>query len=144
MMSQRYDLVIIDMPVPWFGWTRQVLGAADLAIVVGLNNIPRLRQVAETREAIRALNPAPLQSTVVLNRCETRMLGGVVQGPYARRIVGPETIHYVREDTETASQAANTGIPISVAQASSALAKDVAAVAQRISVLKEKRATAAT
>jgi Flp pilus assembly CpaE family ATPase len=144
MISHRYDLVLLDMPVPWFAWTRQVLGAVDLAIVVGLNNIPRLRQVAETREMIRALNPAPLQSTVVLNRCETRLLGGAVQGQYAKRIVGPETIHYIREDAEAASQAANTGIPVSTAYPSSALAKDVAAIAERVSVLKPKRATAAT
>src|SRR5262249_10263504 len=55
MISRRYEVILVDLPVAWFSSTRHILSASDLAIVVGLNTIPNLRQVAETIKTIREL-----------------------------------------------------------------------------------------
>src|SRR5262249_41608245 len=47
-ISEEYDLVIVNVPPAWFDWTDQILAVSDLAIVTGLNNVPGLRQIAET------------------------------------------------------------------------------------------------
>ena len=35
MISKRYDLVLIDLPVPWLDWTPQILTVSDTVIVTG-------------------------------------------------------------------------------------------------------------
>ncbi|MBO0755388.1 MAG: AAA family ATPase, partial [Bradyrhizobiaceae bacterium] len=45
MISSRYDLVFIDIPVSWFKWTFHVISASDAVIVTGINTIPGLRQM---------------------------------------------------------------------------------------------------
>src|SRR6266436_3665702 len=50
-ISMRYDLILLDLPVPWFNWTRQLLSAAEVVLVTGLNTIPGLREVAESLTA---------------------------------------------------------------------------------------------
>src|SRR5262249_41912033 len=40
LISERYDLVIVDLPAAWFDWTAVILSVCDLAIVSGLNNVP--------------------------------------------------------------------------------------------------------
>ena len=48
--------------MPWFSWTRQLLSAAEVVLVSGLNTIPGLRQVAETLTAVRAVERVPPKS----------------------------------------------------------------------------------
>ena len=67
MISARYDLILLDLPVPWFDWNRQLLSAAEVVFVSGRNTIPGLRQVAETLKAVRAVERVPPQVKVVLN-----------------------------------------------------------------------------
>ena len=32
MIASRYDLILLDLPVPWFNWTRQLLSAAEVVL----------------------------------------------------------------------------------------------------------------
>ena len=54
MIATQYDLILLDLPLPWFNWTRQLLSATEVVLVTGLNTIPGLRQIAETLTAVRA------------------------------------------------------------------------------------------
>lgn len=138
MMVQRYDVILVDLPVAWTPWTEHILGASALAVVIGLNTIPSLRQVAESLSAIRKLNHVPPKIVVALNRCETGFLGGVKGRPYVRRMLNNETIVYVRNQAKLAKQSVNIGVPISLTSGASGVAKDIAKLAAEVSALRRK------
>ena len=125
MIAQRYDLVIIDLVPQWSFWTPQIVTVCDLAIVSGLNTVAGLRQVAGTLEAVRTVEQVPAKIIVVLNRCESRLLGGIARGQHIKRILNQESVITVREDVTAAVQSVNTGIPITVSSPSSRIAKDM-------------------
>ena len=137
MIAARYDMLIIDLPPLWFPWTEQILSISDLAVVTGLNTVPGLRQVAGTLQGVRATEPVPLTVVVALNRCRSRLLGRVANKQHAQRILGQETILYVREDVQTAEQAVNTGIPAGIGTRSSKLSKDMNAFVTLLAGLKQ-------
>lgn len=125
LVSERYDLVIVDLPPRWFDWTEQVIAVCDLAVVTGLNNVPSLRQVAETLASIRSAAHVPPQIVVALNRCERRLIGGVARRQHVQRVLGRERVFYMREDMASANHSLNTGVPIAIGARSSRIAKDV-------------------
>src|SRR6266702_2578510 len=128
MIAARYDLILLDLPVTWFNWTRQLLSAAEVVLVSGLNTIPGLRQVAETLAAVRTVERVPTKIAVVLNRCEHRLVGGFARRNHVKNLLGSEEVFFVREDAENAVQAVNTGIPMAV-QGQGKMSKDIAPLA---------------
>lgn len=143
-ISEKYELVLVDLPVPWVTWTRQILGVSDLAVVTGLSTIPSLRQVADTVKAIRGLDPAPARIEVALNRCPTRLMGGLVGRQYAKRILEAEPMFCIREHASAARQSVNTGVPVSLAAPSNWISKDIAKMAALVSGLQATRPIAAS
>jgi len=141
MIAARYDLILLDLPVPWFDWTRQLLSAAEVVLVSGFNTIPGLRQVADTLKSVREVERVPPKIAVVLNRCEGRLVGGVARKHHVKNLLGEEQVYFVREDTENAVQAVNTGIPM--AGRGGKITKDLAPIAQLVSEAKPVPATAA-
>ncbi|WP_212276605.1 hypothetical protein [Bradyrhizobium sp. AUGA SZCCT0169] len=127
MIAARYDLILLDLPVPWFNWTRQLLSAVEVVFVSGLNTIPGLRQVAQSLTAVRAVERVPAKVAVVLNRCEYRLVGGIARRKHVKNLLGSEEVFYVRDDVENAVQSVNTGIPISV-QGHGKVSKDIAPI----------------
>jgi len=138
LISKRYDLVLVDLPVSWFGWTPHVLGASDLVVVTGLINIPSLRQVSGTLEAVRSLDHVPPQIMVALNRARRRLLRGIEGGQYVTRMLGPETVIYVRDNT-AAQDNANTGVPMTVANPHGRISRDLVQLLSVLSDLKPRR-----
>jgi pilus assembly protein CpaE len=128
MIAARYDLILLDLPVPWFNWTRQLLSAAEVVLVSGLNTIPGLRQVAEALTAVRAVERIPAKVAVVLNRCEHRLVGGIARRNHVKNLLGAEEVFFVREDAANAVQSVNTGIPMAV-QGQGKVSKDIAPIA---------------
>jgi pilus assembly protein CpaE len=128
MIASRYDLILLDLPVPWFDWTRQLLSAAEVVLVSGLNTIPGLRQVAETLKAVRAVERVPPKVAVVLNRCESHLVGGISRRHHVKNLLGEEEVLFVRDDTENAVQSVNTGIPMG--GKGGKISKDIAPIAQ--------------
>jgi pilus assembly protein CpaE len=139
MISRRYDLVLVDLPVTWFGWTPHILSASDLVIVTGLINIPSLRQIAETLEAIRALEHVPPQIMVALNRSRRRLLRGVEGGQYVKRMLGEATVVYVRDHSPLAQDSANTGIPMTVSNPRGRIGQDLAQLLSVLASLKPRQ-----
>jgi pilus assembly protein CpaE len=134
-ISEQYDLVMVNVPPAWFDWTDQIIAVCDLAIVTGLNNVPGLRQVAETLQAIKGAERVPPQVVVALNRCESGLVGGIARRQHVNRALGNQTVVYVREDTAAANHSLNTGVPISIVSRSSKITKDVRALASLVSGL---------
>ena len=133
MIAPRYDILIVDLPPQWCHWTPQIVSVCDGVVISGLNTVPGLRQVAGTLEAVRTV--VVDQITVVLNRCEGRLLGGVVRGQHIKRILSLETVITVRDDVAAAVESVNTGIPISLASPSSKIAKDIRPLAAMLAAI---------
>jgi pilus assembly protein CpaE len=142
-ISEQYDLVIVNVPPAWFDWTDQILGVCDLAIVTGLNNVPGLRQIAETLQEVKNAGRVPPQIVVALNRCESGLVGGIARRRHVNRALGNQTVVYVREDTAAANQSLNTGVPISITSRTSKITKDVRALASLVSRLRPDHAQVA-
>jgi len=138
IISQRYDLILIDLPVQWVSWTRQIVGVAELAVVTGLPTIPGLRQALDVLGAVRAVEQIPPQIVVALNRCHRRLLGFSGE-QYAKRMLKDEKVFFVREDTVTAQHSVNTGIPMATGAPSSVISRDIRQVAAVLSTLKPSR-----
>jgi pilus assembly protein CpaE len=136
LISERYDLMVVDLPAAWFGWTGLILSICDLAIVTGLNNVPGLRQIAETLQAVRGQRRVPPQIVVALNRCETDLLGKPARRAHVNRVLGRETVVYVRDDAAAANHSINTGVPISIASRSSKIAKDIRTLASLVAAVR--------
>ncbi len=141
-ISEQYDLVIVSVPPAWFDWTDQILAVCDLAIVTGLNNVPGLRQVAETLREVKSAERVPPQIVVALNRCESGLVGGIAHRRRVNRALGNQTVVYVREDAAAANHSLNTGVPISMTSRSSKITKDVRALASLVSGLRRGHAQA--
>jgi pilus assembly protein CpaE len=142
LISQRYEVILIDLPLAWFGFTRQILTVSDLAVVTGVNTIPSLRQVAETVKAIRELEHQPRQIVVAINRSEAGLLGGLSGQHYAQQMLAEEKLFYIRDDSAVARQSVNTGVPVSLAAPSSRISKDIGKLTELVAALQPTRAAA--
>ena len=127
--------ILLDLPVPWFNWSRQLLSAAEVVLVTGQNTIPGLRRVAESLAAVRAVERVPARVAVVLNRCEYGLVGGIARRQHVKNLLGEEEVFYVRDDLENAVQSVNTGIPMTV-QGQGKVSKDIAPIALLVSEAK--------
>ena len=148
LAALRYELILIDLPVTWFGWTDQVVSASHGVIVTGVNTVPGLRQTVEALKAVRrsrnsalpraSASGADLQIAVAMNRCRRRFIGGIVHRRHVESVLGDEQILYVNEET-MALESINTGTPIGLNKSSGAFVKDIAALAAFCRALKSSR-----
>jgi pilus assembly protein CpaE len=138
MISTRYDLVLIDLPVSWFKWTCHLISAADAVILTGTNTIPGLRQMAENAAAIRDMRRVSAQFAIAVNRCERGLFGRIERRHHVEKIFGRERIFFVEEDP-LILQAANTGIPSALAGPASKVNKEIAGLAGFCADLKSAR-----
>jgi len=142
MISTRYDLIVIDLPVPWFGWTSQVIAGSDGVVVTGINTIPGLRQIAETVAAVRDACSASGQVAVAVNRCEHRLVGGIVRRQHVEKVLGREKIFYVRNDPMMV-QSVNTGTPMALTNAARKASREIASLGEFCAGLKSSQAVSA-
>jgi pilus assembly protein CpaE len=140
MASKRYDLILIDLPVTWFSWTFDLIFNSDALIVTGLNTVPCLHQIVETLTAIRSHRSDPVPLSVVINRCERRLFGGVVRQQHVQQVLGREKIFFVRDDPKTMADSINTGTPIVTNFSGSKVAKELAALATYCGEIKSLQA----
>jgi hypothetical protein len=74
----------------------------------------------------------------MLNRCESQLIGGVARRQHVKNLLAGEDVHYIREDTESAVQSANTGIPMA---GRGKISKDIAAIMPIVSKARPLPAT---
>jgi pilus assembly protein CpaE len=142
MISTRYDLIVIDLPVPWFGWTSQVIAGSDGVVVTGINTIPSLRQMAETVAAVRDACGASGQIAVAVNRCEHRLMGGIARRQHVEKVLGREKVFYVRSDPMMV-QSINTGTPMALTNAARKASKEIASLGVFCAGLKSSQVVSA-
>lgn len=134
-MEQRYAYIVIDLPLSLHAWTVPLLAASKGILITGLNTIPGLRQIEETRRALRAEAPITADVRAVINRCDFGLLGKVVRADHVMRILGDEKRFYVR-NTRVALECVNLGTPMSIAYPSDKAVKEIATIADYCVALK--------
>jgi pilus assembly protein CpaE len=134
MISDSYDFVVIDLPVPWFRWTTPVLENSNAVIVTGLNTIPGLRQLKTTVEAVVAAQGPSTQLSIVVNRVNHNLWGGIRRRGHAEGVLAGQKLFYIRDDPEAVNRL-NTGTPAAQAKSGRSI-KDFVALASFCSGLK--------
>jgi pilus assembly protein CpaE len=142
MISARYHLILIDLPVTWFGWTPQIVSVSDGIVITGVNTIPGLRQTAETLAVVRDTARASAQIAIAVNRCQRRFWGGVARRHHGEKVLGRKNVFYIAEEP-MALESINTGTPMGLSKGAGASARDIAALADFCASVKSLRAAPA-
>jgi pilus assembly protein CpaE len=142
MISARYHLILIDLPVTWFGWTPQIVSASDGVVVTGVNTIPGLRQTAETLAAVRETARASAQIAIAVNRCQRRFWGGVARRHHGERVLGRKNVFYIAEEP-MAIESINTGTPMALSKGAGSMGRDIAALVKFCANVRSLRAAPA-
>ena len=137
MITKRYDLVLVDHPLHWFGWTSQVVAASDCAIITGINTIPCLRQISETLSQVRSRGSAS-KIAIVVNRCQRTFVGSIANRKHVHRVLQDEQVFFVAWQNE-ALESVNMGVPMTLGAAASKAQKEFAELAGFCAELKPVR-----
>ncbi len=110
MILDKYDYIVLDLPVPWFSWTIPTLENSDAVLITGLNTIPCLRQMKSTLDEVVKAKVSSSQVALVMNRVTRRLIGGVERGAHIKSVFPNENIFYVDENSRAIDNV-NTGTP---------------------------------
>jgi pilus assembly protein CpaE len=141
MMSEQYEVIVIDLPVTWFPWTHPVLASSDGIVVTGINTIPCLHQISETLAAVRAVRSSSDQVAVVINRCERGLMGGIARQQHVNKVLELEKLFYVYDD-RVAVEDVNMGVPMALAHPRGKASKGIVSLATFCAGFKSLRAAA--
>jgi pilus assembly protein CpaE len=110
MILEKYNYIVLDLPVSWFSWTVPILESSDAIIMTGINTIPCLRQMKATLDAVVKTKASSSQVAIVLNRVTYRLLGGIERRGHVESVFPKENIFYVGEHPDAVDRV-NTGTP---------------------------------
>jgi MinD-like ATPase involved in chromosome partitioning or flagellar assembly len=110
MILEKYDFIVLDLPVPWFRWTVPTLQNSDAIILTGINTIPCLRQMRMTLDAVLGVKASSSQVAIVMNRVTRRLFGGIERQGHVESVLAEKNIFYVHEDRYAVDRV-NTGTP---------------------------------
>jgi MinD-like ATPase involved in chromosome partitioning or flagellar assembly len=113
MISEKYDLIIFDLPVAWYAWTASMIKGSNGIVLTGINTIPCLRQIRTTLDAVLAIKTSSAQTAIAINRVSPRLLGGIKRRQHVEAVLAGEKLFYIQEDPY-AVERANTGTPASL------------------------------
>ena len=110
MIFEKYNYIVLDLPVSWFSWTVPTLESSDAIILTGINTIPCLRQMKATLDTVVKTKVSSSQVAIVMNRVRHRLLGGIEKRAHVESVFPHENIFYVGEHADAVDRV-NTGTP---------------------------------
>ena len=116
MVLEKYNYIVLDLPVSWFSWTIPILESSDAIIMTGINTIPCLRQMRATLDEVRKTKVSSSQFAIVINRVKRRLLGKIERRGHVESVFPNEKIYYIHEHPH-AVERVNTGTPAALAGA---------------------------
>jgi pilus assembly protein CpaE len=110
MILEKYNYIVLDLPVPWFTWTVPTLESSDAIIMTGINTIPCLRQARATFDAVVNAKVSSSQVAIAMNRVGHRLFGGIERRGHVESVFPNEKIFYI-DEYRGAVDRVNTGTP---------------------------------
>jgi pilus assembly protein CpaE len=110
MILEKYNYIVLDLPVSWFSWTGPTLEGSDAIIMTGINTIPCLRQAKATLDAVVNTKASSSQIAIVMNRVTHRLIGGIERRSHVESVFPNEQIFYINEHRDAVDRI-NTGRP---------------------------------
>jgi pilus assembly protein CpaE len=107
MIMERYNYIVLDLPVSWFSWTGPTLESSDAIFMTGINTIPCLRQAKATLDNTKVSSS---QIAIVMNRVTRGLIGGVERRKHVESVFPNERIFYISEHRDAVDRI-NTGRP---------------------------------
>jgi pilus assembly protein CpaE len=115
LIALRYDWILIDLPVSWFTWTKDVIANSSAVIVTSLNTIPCLRRASDALASVRAARLVG-STAVVINRYQRGAMGGIAHRKHVNSVLANEKIFFVRNDENAMVESSNIGLPLSLSR----------------------------
>jgi pilus assembly protein CpaE len=125
----------VDMPHVWNRWTRAVLGAADMIVLVFQASVPSIRQARRQIDFLveEGLESVPL--ALVMNRAETGLFHsaqGAVTLKDAAKALGRDIPYAIPNEYKAILEAVNHGLPLAEVKGGKTTARQIAEVMRRI------------
>ncbi|MCG8561370.1 MAG: response regulator receiver protein [Hyphomicrobiales bacterium] len=131
MASAKFDNVIIDIPRVWLPWTESVLLGCNKVYIVTEMTVPGLRHARRLIDAIDEKCGEEINTSVVVNRCRPRLIGGGVNSlrpKDAEALLGDKLGGFVTEDYRLVREAIDRGVPLCEVKRGNAIDKDLAGI----------------
>lgn len=124
-ISKKYTYVLLDLPNYWHPWFNNVLQGASAVVVTGEGTVPAIRQITNKQRHLDELSIGPDRAAIVINGCQTGFLGRIERKSEIEKTFAGWPIFFVRQDTNAATEAANTGRPIMQSSPRSSIGKNI-------------------
>jgi pilus assembly protein CpaE len=116
MVLAKYNYIVFDLPVSWFGWTIPILESSHAIVMTGINTIPCLRQMRAISDAVVKTKVSSSQIAIVINRVKRRLLRNIERRGHVESVFPNENIYYIHEHPDAVDRV-NTGTPAALAGA---------------------------
>lgn len=129
LLTQAYDIVVLDCPASYDDRVLMVLDRADLILLVVTPDVGTLYNATAFLNLAKALGYARERITVVVNRYDSQ--GGVSVKEVEDTLAHPVE-HKIPSRWRDLCSALNTGVPVTVSQPNSDLSRVMASVADLV------------
>lgn len=136
--TERFDVVVVDLPGSWTNWSLDILGKADLVFMVTELSVPSIRQAKRQLQLMEHYDLAGLPLKVVANRFERGWLKSVnteAAGQVLRRRID----HHIANDFRTVSAAIDQGKLLGEIKSNCRVEKDLDALIDDIRACMARR-----
>jgi pilus assembly protein CpaE len=124
-VCRKYSFVLLDLPNQWHPWMDNVLLGSSAIAVTGEATVPSLRQIVNKQKYLDDLSIERDRAATIVNACDTNFLGRISRKSEIDRTLAGRQIFYVRRDTASAMEAANTGRPMMQAARNRPISKNI-------------------
>lgn len=121
--AEAYEVVIIDMPRLFSGWTVEAMKLSEKVVLVVQNALPTLKDAKVILDNLPSLGVSRQTIEVVNNRAESNMSSVSIQE--LKTTLNIERIHRIRTDFRAASSAQNQGKVVAAVAPSSKMVRDI-------------------
>jgi pilus assembly protein CpaE len=112
LICERYDVVIVDLPLNWSRWFVDVLGGSDRVFLVVQLTVVAVKQAHLFLERFKESGAAHVPVSIVLNRYRKSWWRRGLKVGEIERAFGHKVDYFIPSDYRLFSEAANHGMPI--------------------------------
>lgn len=121
--AEAYDVVILDMPLLFTGWTIEALKMSEKILLVVQNSLATIRDAKSILDNLPTLGIERVAIEVVSNRAEASM--GSVSIDELKKTLNVRRAHRIRSDFRASANAQNQGKPVPTVAPNSKMTKDI-------------------